>query len=264
MKRDSRLLPLLTAVGLLFGQAVSAADGDVLAVVNGKKITEAEYQRYNKQGDDGHGHGPNREQMLQEMINIELINADALTKNYDKDAEFAAAMEEMRRTQLAAYTVRKTLAAATAGAEAEIKAEYERLIAGMPRHEYKARHIMLDSEGGAKEIVAALDRGGKFEELAREKSIDDYAEQGGDLGWFTLDQMEDSFADALKGLKSGEYTKAPVKTSYGWHVIQLEERRDLAPPALEQLEGQIRNSLLNKRFVAYIEALRAKAKIEIK
>lgn len=262
MKRERRLLPLFAALGLLFGQASFAAGGDVLAVVNGKKITQGDYDRYAKSVDDGHGHGANSSEALQELINIELISADGAAKKYDKDAEFVAAMGDIKRSQLAAFTARKAVAAAPLS-EDEIKAEYTRLIGELPKHEYRARHIMAGSEEEAKVIAAELAKGGDFETLARQKSIDGYAEQGGDLGWFTLDQMEEPFANALKGLKAGESTPAPVQTSYGWHLIRLEEVRDMQPP-LEQVEGQIRGALLNKRFQGYIESLRAKAKIDIK
>lgn len=262
MKREARLLPLFACLGLLLGQSVTAAESDVVAIVNGKKITEGEYSRYTGHGRGGQDAG--HEQALQELINIELISADAVSKKYDKDPEFIAAMDEMRRTQLAAFAARKAISADSAKVDAEIKAEYEHLVGEMPKVEYRARHILSESEAGAKEIVAALEKGAKFEELAREKSIDDFGKEGGELGWFTLDQMENSFADALKGLKNGEYTKTPVKTGYGWHVIQLEESRDLAPPPLAQVEGQIRAAVMNKRFASYVEALRAKAKIEIK
>lgn len=151
-----------------------------------------------------------------------------------------------------------------APAAAEIKAEYERITGEMPKYEYQAHHVMVDSEEAAQGVIAALAGGAKIEEVARDKSLDESGQQSGDLGWFSADQMEPAFAAAVKGLKKGEYTKTPVQSSYGWHVIQLDASRDLEPPPLAQVEEQIRNSLLNQRFQRYIDALRATAKIEIK
>jgi peptidyl-prolyl cis-trans isomerase C len=261
MKRDARLLPLLASLGLLFSQVLLAADSDVLAVVNGKKITAGEINRYAAQGGD---HNIKPEMALQELINIELISADAIKKKYDKEPEFIAALEAIKKSQLASYAVRKAVASAGAPTAAEIKAEYERITGEMPKYEYQAHHVMVDSEEAAQGVIAALAGGAKIEEVARDKSLDESGQQGGDLGWFSADQMEPAFAAAVKGLKKGEYTKAPVQSSYGWHVIQLDDSRDLEPPPLAQVEEQIRNSLLSQRFQRYIDALRATAKIEIK
>lgn len=109
MKRDARLLPLLASLGLLFSQVLLAADSDVLAVVNGKKITAGEINRYAAQGGD---HNIKPEMVLQELINIELISADAIKKNYDKEPEFIAALEAIKKSQLASYAVRKAVASA--------------------------------------------------------------------------------------------------------------------------------------------------------
>ncbi len=261
MKRDARLLPIVISLGLLFGQPALAADSDVLAVVNGKKITEAEFNRYASQGN---GHQAKREEALQELVNIELIHADGINKKLDKDAEFVAAMESVKKNQLASYTARKVIATTKPPTAAEIKAEYARILSEMPKYEYSASNIMVANENAAREILTALAGGAKFDDLAREKSIDDAGKAGGGLGWFTADQMEPAFADAVAALKQGEHTKNPVHTSFGWHIIKLDDRRDLALPPLAQVEEQIRNSLITQQFHDYIKALRAKAKIEIK
>jgi peptidyl-prolyl cis-trans isomerase C len=265
MKRNTQLLPLFASIGLLLSQNLFAADSDVLAIVNGKKVTAGEYNRYVEQvAGPGSRHEPDREKVLQQLIDIELINRDALKKKYDKDPEFIAAMNEIKRSQLASYAVRKAVTAAEASSAAEIKSEYDRIIGEMPKYEYNAHHVLVNSEDEAKAIITALEGGAKIDALAKEKSIDPYASEGGALEWFTADQMEPAFAEAITTLKKGEYTKAPVQTSYGWHVIQLDDTRDLQPPALEQVEDQIRASLLGQRIQRYIESLRAKAKIEIK
>lgn len=265
MKKTALLIPLLISASLLINQGAMAADTDVLAIVNGKKITEADYNRYIKQrsGADPR-HIPGREMVLQELISLELINTDAIKKKLDKEPEFVQTLNDLKKNQLAAYTINKVVTAAGAPKESEIKAEYERLIGEMSKYEYKARHVLVSSEEDAKDLVAQLDKGAKIEELAKEKSIDPYAQEGGDLGWFSPDQMETEFGNSVKALKKGEYTKTPVKTAYGWHVVLLEDIRDLQPPALSEVEEQIHTSLLGQRYQDYIKALRAKAKVEIK
>jgi peptidyl-prolyl cis-trans isomerase C len=263
--KQNALLPLLAGVGLLLSQNLFAADSDVLAVVNGKKITAVEYNQFAGQA-AAPGSGPklDREKVLQQLIDIELLTGDALKKKYDKDPEFVAAMKEMKKSQLASFAVRKAVTAAGTPTADDIKAEYERIIGEMPKFEYNAHHVLVTSEEEAKAVISALDKGTKIDELAKEKSIDPSAQSGGALEWFTVDQMEPVLAKAVEGLKKGEYTKAPVKTNFGWHVIQLDDTRDLQPFALEQVEGQIRTALLSQQIQGYIEGLRAKAKIEIK
>lgn len=262
------LLPLITICGLLAstqGWCAENPENEVLAVINGKKITQGDYDRYLKQrsaADPRQISG--REMVVQEMINLELITTDAGKKGYDKQADFLKAMENLKKSQLAAYTISKEVTAAGAPTDEEIKAEYDRYISQLSKLEYKARHVLLASEEDAKEVIAALDKGAKFEEQATEKSIDHYAQEGGDLGWFDPSQMEPPFATAIKLLTKGEYTKTPVQTPYGWHVILLEDSRDLQPPAIDQVEEQIHTALLGQRVQIYIKKLRDKAKIEMK
>ena len=111
--------------------------------------------------------------------------------------------------------------------EQELRAEYETQVAAMPRLEYHARHILVATEQFADKLVAELDKGAKFEDLAKRESMDSSKDNGGDLGWFTPDRMVKPFADAVVALKPGEFTHTPVQTQFGWHVIKLEETRDL-------------------------------------
>lgn len=259
------LLPLAASLALLIAPASHAADSDVLATVNGIKITEGDFNRYIKQRSGADPRQiPGREMVLNELINLELINADATKRKYDKEADFTRTINDLRKNQLAAYTVNKIVTAAGAPTDAEIKAEYDRIINTMSKLEYKAKHILVHDEDEAKALIGELDKGAEFETLAKEKSIDPYAQEGGDLGWFSPDQMEPEFGDAVKSLSKGSYTKQPVKTAYGWHVVRLDDTRDLEPPALADVEEQIHTSLLGQRFQNYIKDLRGKAKIVMK
>lgn len=263
--KQNALLPLAACLALLIGPASHAADTDVLATVNGINITEGDYNRYIKQRSGADPRQiPGREMVLQELINLELINADATKRKFDKEADYMRTLNDLKKNQLAAYTVNKVVTAAGAPTDAEIKTEYDRIVATMSKLEYKAKHILVNNEDEAKALIDNLDKGGDFEALAKEKSIDPYAQEGGDLGWFSPDQMEPEFSAAVKGLAKGAYTKQPVKTAYGWHVVRLDDTRDLEPPALTDVEEQIHTSLLGQRFQNYIKDLRTKAKINVK
>src|SRR6185295_14547235 len=123
--------------------------------------------------------------------------------------------------------------------EQELRAEYETQVASLPRLEYHPRHILVATEPFAEKLIAQLDKGAKFEDLAKRESMDSSKDNGGDLGWFTPDRMVKSFADAVVALKPGDYTKTPVQTQYGWHVIQLVETRDLSPPPYDKVKQRL-------------------------
>lgn len=118
----------------------------------------------------------------------------------------------------------------------EVRAEYDKRIASMPKTQYKARHILVGGEDAAKSIIAQLRKGAKFEDLAKAQSLDSSKSSGGDLGWFNASGMVKPFADAVAALKKGEVTATPVKTEYGWHVIRLDDTRDTPVPPLDQVK----------------------------
>jgi peptidyl-prolyl cis-trans isomerase C len=146
--------------------------------------------------------------------------------------------------------------------EAELKAEYDARIAEAPKEEYHARHILVDEEAKAKELIAQLDKGGNFEQLAKDNSKDGSATEGGDLGWFNANQMVKPFSDAVQQLEPGKYTAAPVKSEFGWHVIKLEEKRASAPPPFESVKAQLGPLVNQKKFEAHLDELVKTAKVE--
>jgi peptidyl-prolyl cis-trans isomerase C len=131
--------------------------------------------------------------------------------------------------------------------EEAIKARYDSTIAGKPgEEEVHARHILVPTEEAAKKIIDDLNKGGDFEALAKANSTDSGAAQGGDLGYFKKGDMVPEFAAAAFALKPGEYTKEPVHTQYGWHVIKVEDHRQAPPPTLEQSHDQIRQEIIQE------------------
>ena len=147
----------------------------------------------------------------------------------------------------------------------ELHAEYDTAIGQMDKTEYHARHILVANKEQAEQIIKKLKGGAKFEDLAKAQSTDTGSkDNGGDLGWFTTSRMVKPFADAVKGLKKGEVTPEPVQTQYGWHVIQLEDTREAAPPPFEQVKPQLTDAVLRKELQAYVEDMKKQAKIEKK
>ena len=143
---------------------------------------------------------------------------------------------------------------------------YDERIGNQKLSEYKVNHILLKTEEEAKATIAELDAGAKFMDLAKSKSTGPSASQGGELGWLNPAQLNTmpGFAQALSEMKKGSYSKSPVQTQYGWHVIQLEDKRDLEPPSLEQVEKQITAALRQQRLQEYVVKLRNDAKIDVK
>ncbi len=132
-----------------------------------------------------------------------------------------------------------------------------------PQEEVNARHILVESEEQANEIIAQIEQGADFAELASEHSIGPSGQQGGELGWFSREQMVEPFADAAFALEPGTYTTAPVQTQFGWHVIKVEDRRTAEPPSLEEVREEIEAGLARQYVADIVEDLRADAEITI-
>ncbi|HSQ10580.1 MAG TPA: peptidylprolyl isomerase, partial [Burkholderiaceae bacterium] len=146
-----------------------------------------------------------------------------------------------------------------------VKAEYERITATITGTEYKARHILVEKEAEAKEIIARLRKDpGAFAKLAMEKSKDSGSKaRGGELGWFDPKRMVPEFGAAVSTLEKGKFTDAPVKTQYGYHVILLEDSRKIEAPPLEDVKAQISQQLQQQSVKKQLDALKAAAKVEV-
>lgn len=237
--------------------------GDVVAMVNDVAITEAEFeeflmlQRRSRPEDN-----LQREQVLDEMINMELLRQAAVAQGLDRDPEVLRQVERSRTNLMVGVLLDDWLGGGHS--EEQLRAEYERQLEGLDRQEYKARHILLDTEDDAREVIEALDGGADFEELAREHSTGPSGPMGGDLGWFTADGMVPEFSEAVRALETGTYTRDPVHSDFGWHVILLEETRTAEPPPFEMVRDRVEQILDNRVIQDNIEALRSGAEIEIR
>ena len=264
-------IAMLTACGKTQQPAAPAAADKsapaAVAIVNGAPISRSEYDIYVKgllQGKQQELTPEQKNQVLDEMISMQLMAAQAEKDGLDKDLETAAQLEVLRIRVLADAASQKILKGKDP-TDAELHAEYDTAIASMDKTEYHARHILVATKDQADQIIKKLKGGAKFEDLAKAQSLDTGSKaNGGDLGWFTTSRMVKPFADAVKVLKKGEVTPEPVQTQYGWHVIQLEDTREAAPPPFDQVKAQLTNSLVRKKLQAYVEDLKKNAKIEKK
>ncbi|EKE68065.1 peptidylprolyl isomerase [Oceanibaculum indicum] len=199
--------------------------------------------------------------LLERAIDGELLQREAKAAGMAENPEVKRRVERYRDQLIQEQYLTEKLEAAIS--EDKVKAEYEKLRAEMPKaEEIRASHILVSDEATAKDIVRELDKGADFAALAKEKSIDPGAANGGDLGYFTAEQMVPEFSAAAFELAPGAYSKEPVKSQFGWHVIKVADRRDVAPPSLEQASEQIRAELAEQEARHILAELRAKATIE--
>jgi peptidyl-prolyl cis-trans isomerase C len=255
---------LFAATVLMTGSAV-AADDKTVVTVNGTKITEWTLKRYASQRGlpPEMPKGEQRTALIEELVNRELIFQDAVTIGIDRAPAIVNEINH-QRVNIVASTMLNRSSDRFEVSDANLKKEYETRKAELGGKEFKARHILLEKEADAKAVIAELDKGADFATLAGKKSTGPSAVSGGDLGWFAPDQMVKPFSNAAAKLKKGSYTKTPVKTQFGWHVILLEDSRVVNPPKFEEVKEQIRVGLQNKLIETYISGLRGKAKIERK
>jgi len=236
-----------------------------VATIDGTPISRVEYETYLKSLLRGRPATEltteQRNQVLDELINMELLASQGAKEGVDKDPDVAAQLTVVRMRVLADAESAKYLKDKEP-TDAELHSEYDSAVAAMDKTEYHARHILVSSKEAADAAIKKIKGGAKFEDVAKAESTDSSKANGGDLGWFTLARMAKPFGDAVKGLKKGEMTATPVQTQFGWHVIKLEDTRETSPPPFEQVKQQVSNGAMQKKLQAYVDGLKKTAKIE--
>ena len=174
-------------------------------------------------------------------------------------SERVRAQLELQERATIAQAVAQDFLSKNQASEEEILAQYEAQIKLAPPLQFKARHILVDTQVAGIDLIAQLDDGASFEELAQTHSTGPSGPSGGDLGWFSPEQMVKPFSDAVAALEDGAYTTEPVQTQFGWHVILREESRANEPPTLESVRPVIKQSIEQTKLQQYIEGLRSDA-----
>jgi len=235
-----------------------------VATVNGTPISRAMFEYYAKSTAGKPAAeltAEQRAQLLDNLIRGEIIAEEAVKQGLDKTPDTASLLQ-LSRLEILQQAGATHYLEDKKPTDAELKAEYDAQVAGMPKTQYHARHILVASQDAAQKIIDQLKKGAKFEDLARKDSMDSSKEQGGELGWFTPSNMVKPFADAVVQLKKGEITPAPVQSQYGWHVIQLEDTRDTPVPPLDQVKDRVSQLVETKKFRAYQDDLLKTAKVD--
>ena len=232
-----------------------------VAVVDGTPISRDAYDDYlkgllrGKPATDVTADEKN--QVLDQMINMQLIATQAEKDGLEKDPDVATRIA-LLRTQILADAAAQKYVKSNEPSDQDLHAAYD---AATDKTEYHASHILVPTKEKADQLIKKIKGGAKFEDVAKSDSTDNSKANGGDLGWFTTARMVKPFGDAVKVLKKGEMTTDPVQTQYGWHIIKLEDTRD-AP--FDQMKGQLTNVIMQKKFQDYIDGLKKTAKIEKK
>ncbi|MGH8370199.1 MAG: foldase protein PrsA [Gammaproteobacteria bacterium] len=262
-----RFLLIVSAVLMLAACNGKSADtSTVLATVNGTPITNDMFRAYVRTLAGGQEPQLTKQQhdaVMDHLIDMMVLAQDAEKTGMDKDAKVAAELKVQHDAMLAQSLVRQYVDKHPVTDE-QIKAEYAKNTKSVSGEEFRARHILVSDEKLAKSIIAQLNKGADFAKLAKKYSSDSSGKSGGELGWFSPDQMVPQFSQAVAKLKKGEYTKTPVHTQFGWHVIQLEDTRSTPAPSLDSMRQQLENKLQGDNIQDYVKGLRSAAKVDIK
>jgi peptidyl-prolyl cis-trans isomerase C len=255
-----RALISLSVLALFSTAAVAA---EPYAKVNGKAIpaNRAEVMMANQLA-QGQAKTPELEKAVkEELVRREVLAQAAAAKGMDKKPDVQAQVELARQGVLIGAYLNE-FARGVKITDEDVKKEYDTLKGALGDKEYKARHILVDKEEDAKGIIEKLKKGEKFEELAKVSKDPGSKDKGGELGWANKASYVPPFAEAMSKLAKGKYTEAPVQSNFGWHVIQLDDVRDLKAPNFDDVKPQIIQRMRQMAVEKHILDLRGKAKVE--
>src|ERR1700693_5865831 len=251
------------AIALFASLPARAEDNPVLAKVNGAEIRQSDVALAEEEL------GPSLAQMdpatkkdnvLSFLIDLKVVSKAAEDKKVENSEDFKRRLAFTRsRLLMDSLLATEGKAATTDDAMKKVYEDASKQIAG--EQEVHARHILVETEDEAKAVAEELKKGADFAELAKKKSKDPGASDGGDLGFFTKDQMVPEFSNVAFALEPGKISD-PVKSQFGWHIIKVEEKRNRKAPEFEQVKGQIETYVTRKAQADYVTKLREAAKVE--
>ena len=256
---------LLAASGLML-MVASSVQAQNVAIVNGKAVPKARVDALTQQvARSGQQLPPDADQRVRdEVVLREIFAQEAERRGVARSASYKAQMELARQSILIrelfeGYKTRNPVT------DAEAQAEYDKVKAQNSGTEYRARHILVPSQDEAKALIAKIQGGAKFEDLAKQNSKDPGSgENGGDLDFAKPEAYVPEFSKAMVALKKGEMTETPVQSQFGWHIIRLDDTREAQFPAFDEVKGQLKQRLEQSKLQAYQEKLRTSAKTDYK
>ena len=247
--------------------------GPVLAKVGTADITQSDFERemetlpdYAQQMFEGPG---GKEKFLDEIIKKEILYQEALKKGIDKSPDFLKKLEEFKKLTLVSALLEKEIMSKSTVSDQEVKDYYEKNKADFAAtSQIRASHILVKTEGEARKILERLKKGEKFDVVAKKESIDkESAKNGGDIGYFSKGQVVPEFEKVAAGLKKGEMSPVPVKTSFGYHIIKVTDRKTGPVIEFDRVKDIIRQRLSGEKqkdsFDSYVSELKKTAKIEV-
>jgi peptidyl-prolyl cis-trans isomerase C len=264
-RKSAQLAAVLATVALFAVSAPGLADDKkVLAKIGSAEITEGEAAMAAVDLDPQFAKLPPEQRRLaaiSALIDIKAMALKGAGAKLDETDSFKSRMSFLRDRALHnAYFESAVINKIT---DEEVRARYDKeLAATAPENEIHARHILVKTIEEAKDIIKQLDGGASFEDLAKAKSTDGAAAQGGDLGYFSSGQMVPEFEKAAMALEVGAYTKEPVQTQFGFHVVKVEDKRAKKPPEFDKVKDQVRNVVLQENYVKSVKAIRDELKVE--
>lgn len=241
--------------------AVSTAAA--IATVNGAPISQARFNFLLQQSQQqGQPDSPEvRKNLREKLIVEEIVAQEAIKKGMDKQADVITQIDLARHTILIRAYLQDFIKNNPLGDDV-LKAEYEKIKSQMGDKEYHARHILVEKEAEAKDIIARLKKGEKFEKLAEKSKDPGSKTKGGDLGWAAPANFVPEFSAAMTKLQKGQYTTEAVKSQFGWHIIKLEDSRAMQAPPFDEVKQNLRQRAQQQQIDKMISDLRAKAKVE--
>ena len=258
---------LAGAPALAEDKAATPGPDTVMATVNGTPYTLDLFRVFyteRMQQTGGQNTPAFQEQAFNEFLSMVVAAQQAQKQELDKNHEVQTALE-LQRLMILSNAALQTVAKDTVPTEDDLKQAYEQFKEQAKRTEYKARHILVDSKEKAEALIKKLDKakGKGFEKLAKENSTGPTAEKGGDLGWFDARQMVKPFSDAISTMKPGTYTKEPVQTQFGWHVILLEDTRTAEPPSFDEAKPTLEAMVKRQKVADALSTWRKDAKVDL-
>ncbi len=256
--RHGRLFVASGLAGTLMLLLSCGISAEPAATVNGAEISNDVLELYlesRTQKPASDASADERANALNELKDLYLLTTQDRARELAKNPRTQAQIELQSRGILA-QAVASDFVAANPATDAEIQEAYDRQLALAPPLEFKARHILVETQAEANDLVSELDGGADFAELAKEKSTGPSGPNGGDLGWFAPNQMVAPFSRAVAGLENGEFTKEPVQTQFGWHVILREDSRETTPPPLDSVRDAMKQRIEQQKLQDYLAELR--------
>ena len=241
--------PVVLALSATIGLAAPASADEHIDPAIVDIVIESRYQKPANQATP-----EERATALDELENIFAVTDLPRAKTLANESRLKAQLDLQRRALIFQAFVADFMEKNPATDE-EINEVYQEQVVQAPQTEYKARHILVETQSDALEVIEELQGGAEFEELAKTKSTGPSGPSGGDLGWFSAQSMVKPFSDAVAAMENGTFTSEPVQTQFGWHVIFREDSRDSSPPPLDSVRDVIKQRVEQEKFQDYMNSL---------